>query len=43
MVAGGQVDPKIAAKAKKGLLTALVANGAGEIFELDGYAAVAAN
>ena len=31
---------KIPAKAKKGLLTALVANGAGEIFELDGYAAV---
>jgi len=28
------------AKAKKVLLTALVANGAGEIFELDGYAAV---
>ena len=27
-------------KAKKVLLTALVANGAGEIFELDGYAAV---
>jgi len=28
------------AKFEKGLLTALVANGAGEIFELDGYAAV---
>ena len=28
------------AKSEKGLLTALVANGAGEIFELDGYAAV---
>ena len=28
------------AKSEKGLLTALVANGAGEIFELNGYAAV---
>lgn len=32
--------PEKPAKAKEVLLTALVANGAGEIFELDGYAAV---
>jgi len=37
MVARGQVT---SAKSEKGLLTALVANGDGEIFELDGYAAV---
>ena len=40
MVAGGQVASQKPAKAKEVLLTALVANGAGEIFELDGYAAV---
>ena len=34
------MQSKIPAKSDKGLLTALVANGAGEIFELDGYAAV---
>jgi pyruvate-formate lyase-activating enzyme len=37
MAVGGQVT---SAKSEKGLLTALVANGAGEIFELNGYAAV---
>jgi pyruvate-formate lyase-activating enzyme len=37
MVAGGQVA---GAKSENHLLTALVANGDGEIFELDGYAAV---
>jgi len=40
MVARGQVASPKSADAEKGLLTALVANGAGEIFELDGYAAV---
>jgi molybdenum cofactor biosynthesis enzyme MoaA len=40
MVYGGQVASQKPAKAKEVLLTALVANGAGEIFELDGYAAV---
>jgi len=40
MVVGGQVASEKPAQAKKVLLTALVANGAGEIFELDGYAAV---
>jgi len=40
MVIGGQVASEKPAKAKEVLLTALVANKAGEIFELDGYAAV---
>jgi len=40
MVVGGQVASEKPANAKEVLLTALVANGAGEIFELDGYAAV---
>jgi len=40
MVDGGQVASQKPAKVKEVLLTALVANGAGEIFELDGYAAV---
>jgi hypothetical protein len=37
---GGQVASEKPDKAKEVLLTALVANGEGEIFELDGYAAV---
>jgi pyruvate-formate lyase-activating enzyme len=40
MVIGGLAASAIPADAKEVLLTALVANGAGEIFELDGYAAV---
>jgi len=41
MVRGGRrVSKRRSPKARKDLLTALVANGAGEIFELDGYAAV---
>jgi molybdenum cofactor biosynthesis enzyme MoaA len=37
---GGNVESKKPQKANSHLLTALVANRAGEIFELDGYAAV---
>jgi pyruvate-formate lyase-activating enzyme len=40
MVTGGQAASEKPAKAKEVLLTALVANRAGEIFELQGYAAV---
>jgi pyruvate-formate lyase-activating enzyme len=40
MVIGGQVASENPDKVKEVLLTALVANKAGEIFELDGYAAV---
>ena len=40
MGSGGQVASEKTDRAKKVMLTALVANRAGDIFELDGYAAV---
>ena len=40
MVTGRRETSENSAEGKEALLTALVANGAGEIFELDGYAAV---
>jgi molybdenum cofactor biosynthesis enzyme MoaA len=40
MVAGGPLTSEKTTKAQDVMLTALVANDAGEIFELDGYAAV---